>query len=470
MRKSKKRENLNQYFNVGMKQTIPDIIRENEDLRKVLLAQEGGIMKYLAEHLDIRGSELFKKYQDQCDEDYFESQEWNMSMTLPRDEMRRIALSSKHLEDELSYLVQLKTAMDGIPSEIINFVDGYLRYAYLECRKRRYPNGVTCEELYDEVMGIYRPGGLANDCMKIVIMEHRSQGKMKETLWIRNTMFYIRMYSWVLSDLQIESKLRQAVSKKLEGKTQEECRHIAVTMMKEVKDFTRMIYSDCLTTVNYCDGNGDVVVDKEWLRDVAKEGVLRELNKKKKSARFYFSDFVYLLMTIGHIWAAQMLVHGIDMHELETETGCILNPAEKEDLYYYVDNLPGDNGLSKRYVVDEDHARELLSKIHKLCNPPEELLTDEAHVYWKQLRENRFIVTNGYALAKDVSPYDATFIADHFSDNLKIKNKWKVFEALWGIKHMAQKLGDIRKGTASVPHQKKINEIFGVIPKKLEKL
>lgn len=457
-----------------MKQTLPNYIKQNENLRQVLLAQNGGIMKYLAEHLDIRGSELFKKYQDQCDECFFESNEWDIGMTLPRDEMRRRALDCKHLEEELSYLTELKTSMDGMPSEIIGevntLVEKYLTYAYNECRKRRYPNGITSEELYDEVMGIYHLGGLADDCMKIVIKKHHSQGMLKETPWMRNTMFYIRMYSGVLSGLRIEPTLRQAVVQKLEGKTPEECRHIAVTMMKEVKEFSRMIYSDCLTTINYCDGNGDVVVDKEWLRDVAKEGALRELNKNEKSENFYFSDFVYLLMTIGHIWAAQMLVHGIDMHELETETGCILNPAEKEDLYYYVDNLPGDNGLSKRYVVDEDHARKLLSKIHKPCNPPEELLTDEAHVYWKQLRENRFIVTNGYALAKDVSPYDATFIADHFSDNLKIKNKWKVFEALWGLSHMAQKLGDIRKGTASVPHQKKINEIFGVIPPKLEKL
>ena len=56
-----------------MKQTLPDYIKENEALRKILLAQEGGIMKYLAEHLDANGTaELFSGYQDHCVDIFFE--------------------------------------------------------------------------------------------------------------------------------------------------------------------------------------------------------------------------------------------------------------------------------------------------------------------------------------------------------------------------------------------------------------
>ena len=58
---------------VVMRQTLPDYIKQNDELRQILLAQEGGIMKYLAEHLDANGTaELFNGYQDHCVEIFFE--------------------------------------------------------------------------------------------------------------------------------------------------------------------------------------------------------------------------------------------------------------------------------------------------------------------------------------------------------------------------------------------------------------
>ena len=55
-----------------MKQTLPDYIKENEALRKILLAQEGGIMKFWAQHpeddFDIT---LFENYEKQIVDDYF---------------------------------------------------------------------------------------------------------------------------------------------------------------------------------------------------------------------------------------------------------------------------------------------------------------------------------------------------------------------------------------------------------------
>lgn len=76
-----------------MKQTLPDYIKQNEDLRKVLLAQEGGIMKYLAEHLDANGTaELFGGYQNHCVELFFEKSKWVYYKVWEGDDMRRAAL------------------------------------------------------------------------------------------------------------------------------------------------------------------------------------------------------------------------------------------------------------------------------------------------------------------------------------------------------------------------------------------
>ncbi len=368
---------------VGMKQNLPDIIKENKDLQKVLLKQEGGIMKFLAEHLDVRGSELFRNYQDQCDAEYFENHEWDFGMTLSRDEMRCKALGKDHIESELGYLADLKTALSGVEPKLSNLVityaEKYLTYAYNEKRKRNFPNGMTPREIYEEVMGIYRTGGLANDCMKIVLIEHNSPGIIEETPWYRNTMFNIRMKSSVLGNWRIEPDLRQAVADMLDGKTSDECRYLAVKMMKEVKEFSQMLYSKNPMAVTYLGfGIDEIKVDKEWLRDVAIHAGLNEHNKQKKSARYYFSDLVFLLMQIGRIWAAQLLAnHSLDMHDLEVETDCILKPAERGDYDYYVDKLIGDSGLSQRFVVDEDHARKLLSKIKPVESIEEETQTEE---------------------------------------------------------------------------------------------
>lgn len=363
---------------VGMKQNLSDIIRGNKELQKILQKQEGGIMKFWAEHLDVRGPELFRSYQDQCDAEFFENHEWDLGMTLPRDEMRCKALGSNHIESELGYLTDLKTALSDMRPElsslVISYAEKYLTYAYNEKRKRNFPNGMTPQDLYEEVMGLYRSGGLANDCMKILLIEHDSPGIIEETPWYRNTMFNIRMKSSVLGNWRVEPDLRQAVAKMLDGKTTEECRYLAIKMMKEVKGFSQMLYSKKPMAVTYLGFDIDEIkVDKEWLRDVAKHAGLNEHNKQKKSARYYFSDLVFLLMQIGRIWAAQLLAnHGVDMHDLEVETDCILKPAEKGDYDYYVDKLIGDSSLTQRFVVDEDHARKLLSKIKPVESIEEE--------------------------------------------------------------------------------------------------
>ena len=85
--------------------------------------------------------------------------------------------------------------------------------------------------------------------------------------------------------------------------------------------------------------------------------------------------------------------------------------------------------------------------------------------YWTKLRDEGFIVANGYALAPGVSPYDATYIADQFGVVLGIQNKWKLFENLWHMKNMAQRRNEYANQGKSVPSQKTIAKIFGVEPK-----
>ena len=66
----------------SMNDTLPEIIKKNDNLRRLLLTQEGGIMKYLAEHLDVNGTaKLFSDYQESCVEIFFEKNKWDLNNT-----------------------------------------------------------------------------------------------------------------------------------------------------------------------------------------------------------------------------------------------------------------------------------------------------------------------------------------------------------------------------------------------------
>lgn len=91
---------------------------------------------------------------------------------------------------------------------------------------------------------------------------------------------------------------------------------------------------------------------------------------------------------------------------------------------------------------------------------PKELLTDEAQILWIKLRKAGFIIADGYGLAEGVSNNQAAYIADCMSAKLKIKNKWKVFEKLWGIPHMAQMAGSWKQTGKEPPRAEEIRKLM----------
>lgn len=100
---------------VGMEFTIlpydrlPDFIRENENLRQTLL-QSGGIMKYVAEHIDAPTNndtlQLFVQYQNYVAENYRRENRYNPNRQhWSVNDLRQRALNaSNHLWEELQSL------------------------------------------------------------------------------------------------------------------------------------------------------------------------------------------------------------------------------------------------------------------------------------------------------------------------------------------------------------------------------
>ena len=351
---------------VDMKQTLPEYIAQHEELRQLLLAQEGGIMKYLAEHLDAKDSAtLFRDYQNLCVEKFHEANKWVYYKVWEGDDMRRAALGEvEHLWKEVNNYAALKpqliTMEDEVAEKIDWFVDLYLTYAYRLDRKRRFPKGQTDTEVYQEVIEMYNSLGLAYKCMEIILKEHHTQGDVEKTDSELFTEFLIRQYSNQLT-LGVLSQMRRAVAEMLIGKTPEQCRQMAIDTMKRVRGFSQMIYTD--DVVESLRPKSKTMAeqrekDGKWLSDVANRTVLEEFSAKVKShsMRYYFADFVNLLKDVGRIWAAQLLVRGIDMKVLEKGVCCILKPSDEPFYYvdkFYFDDLPGRYCISNEEIADK---------------------------------------------------------------------------------------------------------------------
>lgn len=221
-----------------MKQTLEDYLRQDDEFRKTLLTQGGGIMKYWAQHPDAEfDTDLFDNYEKQIVESYLQANKRNRAIaSLPEDELKKKARSwIRHTEKEIHYKMALQPLMANLPvaiSEQINrYIDEYLADAYRDYRRYCYPEGITPVDYYNEVVNQYGTGGLARYCMDYILREHHHQ-----KVWLKRksknvfvTEFFIRQYSGVIGEQDAYKMLRQAVKEMSAGKTPEECRHEAIS-------------------------------------------------------------------------------------------------------------------------------------------------------------------------------------------------------------------------------------------------
>ena len=452
-----------------MELNLPNLIRENVNLRQALRAQEGGIMKYWAEHPDADFDyKLYEDYEQQIVEAYQQAHQRNREIAvLSKDELKRKARDwYGFTEKELHYQAVLQPILPNeIKEQVNHYIEDYLVDAdkdYLRCC---YPDGIPPIDLYKGLIGSYRQGHMAFDCLMLMFKERYTQNEWEKSDRDRLNDFF----SWRRSHATYENdgykKLRQAVKEILDNKTDEECRKVAIDMMEKVKLFSHIINVDNVDVVL---GEHKVTAaDREWLRSVvSKYPFLILSNKKISHLHDGFATYVNLLMDIGRIWAARLLrYHHIDMHELEKETGVFLfnrwTSETEVDYDYYVDRYEDDLPIDC-CVYDEEQAKDLLEKIKHGSNPPAELLTNDALPYWTKLREKGFVVADSYALMEGVSDNQAAYIAFRFSEKLGNKKIWKPFKELWGIQTLAQHAGNWKRTGDYPPRANEIDDIFGV--------
>ena len=362
---------------VGMKQNLPDIIRGNEDLQQTLLAQEGGILKYLAEHMDADGIEaLYEDYRTQCLNAFRDEHKWDMG----EDEMVRGALDDNHIKKELAYQVALRPFFLRFPDVMdaaISFITKYLNFAFKKCHPEFYPNVIPDMEFYEGVVIQYgdRVFGKAHRCLWLVLNEYRGKAKAEKDeaeLW---TEFELQKYAQIY--VAGKDKLRRAINEliieKTQGKGKEECHQVcrkeAIDVMKRLKSFTRLVNGDDdIVSVFMGEGKDDekpmpvecsmkwfvarleyegynihddkiakliksvkknrIVISKEemaWLRQDWLSKMHPADDKPLSPLHECFQSYYGVLEEIGNIWAAKLQEYGIDISKLEEETGCILD-------------------------------------------------------------------------------------------------------------------------------------------------
>lgn len=386
-----------------MKQTLENYIRKDKKFQQLVLKLDGSIIKYWAERSDKDfDADLFISYEKQIIEDYLLANNQNRTVrSLPTDKLRDISLNWYHQTkgSELKLLVALKPELMTIDVElfeqVLNYVERYMEDAYKESRRLKYPDGIPPKDFYDEVVKEYGFCGLSLDCLERVLQEYRgtvvniSTRNMFQKIFSKpielaewnevnnlQTEFDIKMFLESCYTYGAHRKFRQAVKEIIDNGTKnltneesrETCLELAKDEMKKFYKFTLWVNNETYP-VEKTEGGKIVPLitseERHWLRhDILYVNAPGATGTQKLTTmQEYFVKFISILQEIGSIWAAQLLRRGIDMKELEKETGIIL--SRHSGFLYYVDRYP-DEHRGDCCVYDWPEAKKLLAKVKRI--------------------------------------------------------------------------------------------------------
>jgi hypothetical protein len=314
---------------------LSDFIRENENLRQTLL-QSGGIMKYVAEHIDDPTNNdtlpLFVQYQNYVAENYRRANRYNPNRQhWSVNDLRQRALNgSNHLWEELQSLrvlmrkLLLATDMPSGAKSMVNILScKYYEYAWKEDLRRRRPDIDTDLGTYKYVMEQFErfgwpmgSDGLACRSIDIALKIHHGYELTEKDIF---DSFNIEMFHTHFFWPTIIDRMERGLVELFHGKNAPKCRTEAMNMLKRVQWFSQHIYND---EVKNFPNESFTIEDKKWLRSLL-EHYDKDSFSREELSFFYFGK---LLTDIGRIWEKQTLSYpDIDLSELEKEANSIIN-------------------------------------------------------------------------------------------------------------------------------------------------
>ena len=89
---------------------------------------------------------------------------------------------------------------------------------------------------------------------------------------------------------------------------------------------------------------------------------------------------------------------------------------------------------------------------------PEVLATNEAMALWEKVQRAGYVDDNYQPL---ISPTQSALLADAMAERLGIREKWKVFEALWNRKYMRSDYNLALTRKQSLDFQDELKSVFG---------
>ncbi|MBE6249167.1 MAG: hypothetical protein E7106_07945 [Prevotella sp.] len=372
-----------------MKQTLENYIRQNENFRQVLLKQDSGFIKFFVEHSedeDVNGT-WYQLYQDYVFSNYRKANSIDPDvMLLSLDEQRKEALGGSHMREEFRQRKELEKILTRMPKEaaeavqeVRHLADGYLAFAFHQHIERSNPDHATDVGFYRCVIEQYSfSDGLFYRCMNIVLKEHHGQGLTENDQYDAYRILEYRHFYLRRDDCY--ARLRRAVKEILSRRDVDPQREIDY-LLKGVRNFAQHVHTDLYVEKVRSQAKGmkdsearKVTMqsadqrerDGRWLRQQAEQ-----LRLEPDTMLFCFAWFVDVLKHLSHIWAARLLrYYKIDMHRIEVENDCVMNPNYRPgpdgfDPYYYVDHHYKGETPVECCISDVEQAKELLKRLPK---------------------------------------------------------------------------------------------------------
>jgi len=372
-----------------MKQTLPDYFKQNKEFQLALLNLNGSFIRYFVEHSedeDVNGT-WYQRYQEYVFSNYRKTNSIDPDvMLLSLDDQRKKALGGKHMREEFRQRKELEKILSLMPKEaaetvqkVQHLADGYLAFAFHQHIERCNPNHATDVGFYRSVIEQYTfPDGLFYRCMNIVLKEHHGHGLTEDDQYDAYRILEYRHF--YLRNDDCYARLRRAVKEIFSKRDVEPQREIDY-LLKGVRNFAQHVHTDLYVEAvrSLAKGMKDSEARMEMMqRADQRENDGRWLRQQTEKLRlepdtmlFCFAWFVDVLKHISHIWAARLLrYHKIDMHKIEVENDCVLNPnycpgADGFDHYYYVDQYYKGDTPVECCISDVEQAKELLKRLPK---------------------------------------------------------------------------------------------------------
>ena len=160
-----------------------------------------------------------------------------------------------------------------------------------------------------------------------------------------------------------------------------------------------------------------------------------------------------ILGGLGDLLPAEVLKRLEKLLEQLQQAG-YTNPGSKIELVYVA---PGAQHVETQVNIGNPPPPKREGSLKRERNLPDILATEEAMALWEKVQRAGYVDENFQPL---ISRTQAALLADAMAGRLGIREKWKVFEALWNRKYMRSDYNLALTQQQSLEFQDELKSVF----------